>query len=173
MKSDYTVRAEKFIHNFYEWFVDNYGVGMWDDLGIIYDAVDTYNEIYNRKIKVFNGAVRVTLVTSDYVVKWDYGTEEDIEIYGGCEQEAENYETIVAGSRYEHYFAKVTRVYEGNMMFIIMPRIGRVEYTSKTRELYECIPKCEWMWIQKRFGDLHRGNWGLKNGHPIITDYAN
>lgn len=172
MKSNFAVRAEKFMNDFYSWAVENYGNRFWGSLYMINDVVEAYNDTHRRNVKVYNGAVRAVLVTSDYVIKWDYADDDDVNCYGGCDQEYEAYEQIVKGSNYEYLFAEVVRIYVGNMAFNIMPRIANTAYECKHKELAEYLSCDEYYWLIRNFGDLHRGNWGLKNGYPIITDYA-
>ena len=72
MKSSYIDRAKKFIAQIYPYiiaYVKNNTVYHYER------AVRAFNIEHHRKVKVHNGAVRVVFITSDYVVKLVYDTE--------------------------------------------------------------------------------------------------
>ena len=62
MKSDYRVRAEKFIRSIFKVIEDNLHTPY-----TISDLIYEYNWTHNRNIEISYGCSRVALITSDYV----------------------------------------------------------------------------------------------------------
>lgn len=56
----------------------------------IEDCMDKFNEKNDRNVVVCWGSARVALITSDYVIKWEYDTEQAYFI-GGFENELNLY----------------------------------------------------------------------------------
>ena len=121
MKSDYRIRAERFIAEIYPYICEFPTSRMY-----YRKAIARFNhEHHNRRVECSNGAVRIALITSDYVVKFDYEPEEAHE-YGGCEDEV-NFYQFATEMGFQHLFAEVTPfVYKGHM-FCIMPRVNGIE----------------------------------------------
>ena len=165
MKNSYVVRAQKFIKQILPFLSDMH------DPSIVDREVWEFNFKHNRKVKVDYGAVRICLITSDYVVKWDYDEEYVLEC-GGCEKEFEVYDEVKADG-YEYLFAESNRFEYQGMVFNIMPRIKRTGYRDKKMDIGDLLTMDEWNYVRYNItNDLHRGNWGLKNGRPVIIDYA-
>lgn len=164
MKSNYYVRAERFLKSIFPYIADEDIFNVEE----VKNGVECYNREKHRKVEVYHGATRIALITSDYVIKWDYD-EENIDTWGGCESECNFYE-YAENSGYGYLFAEATRfVYDG-IMFCIMPRINMNNYWHSFNEF--CNPT-EYHWIVNHVGDLHNGNWGIYKGKLKIIDYAN
>ena len=163
MRNSYEVRAQKFIREFFP-FID----GCVDFLDYEEATYDFMIEHPHRKVAFDHGMTRVVFITSDYVVKMDY-SEENIEKFGGGEKEIAFYE-MAEREGMAYLFAKISRYdYEG-VSFYIMPRvygIGRFFYDA---DEYLTAEESDWCWDHVR--DLHNENYGWKNGHVIIFDYA-
>lgn len=161
MKSNYVVRAEKFMKSFYP-YMRKYK---------IYMAVTRFNEEHHRAVKFCAGSVRRVLVTSDYVIKWDYD-KGNSKLYGGCNDEYKRYQKI-KDSEYSYLFAEITPIKIKNRIFYVMPRI-----TSLASEHYECIEdvlkpdELEYIFDILGLEDIHDENWGYLHNQPIIIDYA-
>ena len=84
MKSNYIVRAIKFLNKI---------VPYLDKYNSVYTAVAVFNSENRRAVKVEMGAVRYALLTSDYVVKWDYDADNAC-IFGGCKEEYEIWKEV-------------------------------------------------------------------------------
>ena len=70
MKSDYRIRAKKFLKSIFP-YIDGY---MWDVDDVMYQ-VEKYNYDKKRHVLVSCGSARIALITSDYVIKWDYDND--------------------------------------------------------------------------------------------------
>jgi hypothetical protein len=158
-KNSYEERAKRFIAQIFPYLDECY-----DHEEREY-AVAQFNEDYHRKVFYTHGMSRYALVTSDYVVKVDYQATR----WGNCEDEMELYEEAERDG-FAYLFAKISRYdYEG-VSFYIMPRIygiGRFFYDA---DEYLTAEESDWCWDHVR--DLHNENYGWKNGHVIIFDYA-
>ena len=88
------------------------------------DKIATFNYQNHRNVIVGNGLSRIALITSDYVVKWDYD-EDEVNIIGGCEDEIELY-ALAKEDGFEYLFAKITRYQYNDRTFYIMPRISGI-----------------------------------------------
>ena len=160
-KTDYTTRAMKFIAQIAPYVEKCY------DESTYKMAVARYNRDHHRKVRVASGLTRVALITSDYVIKFNYG--EFVTCYGGCEQEMDVYAQAEYDG-FEYLFAKITKIIYQGKNYYIMPRIygvGRTEY-----DVYEYLNEDESDWLDEHVRDLHNYNYGWKNGHPVIIDYA-
>ena len=134
------------------------------------EKIAIFNHQNRRNIIVGNGLSRIALITSDYVVKWDYD-EDEVGIIGGCENEIELY-ALAKEDGFEYLFAKITRYQYNDRTFYIMPRItgiGRHEYNYADEYMTEAEKK----WCNNHsLTDLHCNNYGFRNGHVCIIDYA-
>lgn len=159
MKTNYEVRAKKFIQQIAE-YIENCRLPHDFD-----DAVWRYNEAKKRHVRVESGACRIVLITSDYVVKIDYNPGK-IEIFGGCKDEYKFYQHA-EDDGYEYLFAKITKFVYNGREFYIMPRIGGI---GSDRATHWSIDEKEY--VYNNVEDLHEWNIGYKNNVGIVIDYA-
>ena len=163
MKNDYEVRAEKFIDQFHS-YIDN-----CESLSDIRRAVIRFNREHHRKVKFAHGLTRVAFITSDYVVKFDFGYAEDKRTFGSCYDEVDVYDLAVEAGM-DYLFAKPTLVTMFGKTFCIMPRIYGIG--KRTNDVDWYLTSEEVDWVYKYVCDIHNQNYGWKNGRPIIFDYA-
>jgi hypothetical protein len=161
---NYEERAKDFIKMIYPVIEDCKDV--WD----YRNAIRMFNNANSRKIICGNGCARIALITSDYVVKFEYD-EEEVDRIGGGENEIEMYK-IAEAEGFAYMFAKVTRYEYMGKRFYIMPRINGIG-----RNPWSCGEKymtpeekqfCEF----HQLTDLHSKNYGFRKGHICIVDYA-
>ena len=135
-------------------------------------AAFEYNKRHSRSsMSVDNGSTRVAFIISDYVLKVDY---REIKSYGNSETELEAWDFIRENGM-EEYFAEITKyTSKSGLTFYIMPRIKHVgEYDEDW--FFETLYKTDIVacgFIQDNFCDFHENNFGIKNGHPVMIDYA-
>lgn len=156
---------------------------------ILSSYMDSYSEIdsiYNKcsvAVKEYNirhkhssmslesGSTRLAFIISDYVLKVDYQT---IRSFGNSETELEAWNFICENGM-EEYFAEITKyTSKSGIIFYIMPRIKHIgEYDEEWfyDTLYD-IDIGAYHFIEDNFCDFHEGNFGIKNGHPVVIDYA-
>lgn len=144
-----------------------------EDVDTVWDArtaIQLFNVQHNRKVKTCNGIARIALVTSDYVVKFDYD-EDEVAVVGGGANEVIVY-NIAKQEGFDYLLAKVTPYEYNGRMFYIMPRIrgiGKYEWD----EASEHMTPAENNWcITHHITDLHCNNYGFRNGHVCLIDYA-
>ena len=135
-------------------------------------AVKEYNIRHKHSsISLESGSTRLAFIISDYVLKVDYQT---IRSFGNSETELEAWDFIRENGM-EEYFAEITKyVSKSGITFYIMPRIKHIgEYDEEWfyDTLYD-IDIGAYYFIEDNFCDFHEGNFGIKNGHPVIIDYA-
>lgn len=167
MKSDYRARAIRFLRSIYP-----YIAGDLTNAFDVEQAVRRYNFDHSRKVEFHNGSARIALITSDYVVKWDYD-EDNVKDIGGCEKEWEMY-CFAQKHSMEYLLAECTLFeYEG-IVFEIMPRIRAIGRQHHKADLGYMLSDAEMEWLRKVgiLYDLHDWNWGIKNNKPVIIDYA-
>lgn len=163
MKSDYKVRAIKFIKQIAPFFEDCLSPYDYEN------AVKEFNRKYNRKVICANGVSRIAFITSDYVIKIDYN-ERCVAYAGGCEDEVQFYQ-FAKNCGFEYLFAAIEKVVVGGRDYFIMPRINGVgKFSSCYANEYLCGDDLEF--IENYLGDLHNENFGWKNHHVVIIDYA-
>lgn len=164
---DYRIRAQKFIDSILPYITD-----CITSPSKVAAAIEDYNHSHSRKVVVSYGATRIALITSDYVIKWDYD-EEEIEQFGGCDSEYETY-LFAKSEGYAYLLAEVTQVEIHGFTFNIMPRVHYTSYTTAARKgsLYHRLSLNEYGWINENLADIHYCNWGLLNGKVCIFDYA-
>lgn len=160
MKSDYRIRAQKFCRLLYNFIADCHDIEDFDR------AISKFNRTYHRSVQLTHGISRVVFITSDYVIKID-AWESD---WGNCEDEVEVYKEAKLDG-YEYLFAEITPFYYLNHAFYIMPRINVMGYT-KEYSIDEYLNWDEWNYLSHKVNDLHDFNWGMKNGHVVVFDYA-
>lgn len=163
MKSNYVVRARKFLESFVPYLIQ---------YKRIEDAVNTYNLAMRRHVEYHYGAVRRCLCLADYAVKWDYDAEE-AKNFGGCEDEVNNYR-FACDHGYDYLFAEITRVEVMGRVFYIMPRVKTLGITTGFYGPDHYLSHDEFDFIYCVMGlyDLHDENWGLVRGQVKIIDYA-
>lgn len=167
MKSDYRTRAFHFLKSIFP-YIQNNLFSDWD----ISRAVKLYvSDHPSRRVSFEEGSARFALITSDYVIKWDYDAECVAEI-GGCEREAEVYK-MACDAGYEYLFAETTLITYCGYTFSIMPRIKAIGPKCHKYTLKEMLSYDELNWI-KSIGliDFHDWNWGIRHNQPVIVDYA-
>lgn len=164
MKSSYVIRAMRFAEQIYPFICDCKTI---DDYEV---AVDNFNVIYNRKVYVAHGMTRIVLITSDYVLKIDYGTNG--RRWGGNADEVKGY-SIAHKHGYAYLFARPTSYMVNERVFYIMPRIHGVDCDkSEDEDVYYHVTAEEEDFLYGHFADLHSGNYGWKGDRPVIFDYA-
>lgn len=161
---NYEERAKDFIKEIFPYLKD------MEDYWEVQSSVYSYNHDYNRKVQVKSGIARIALVTSDYVVKFTYndyfaeevgGGEEEIDVYRQAEKDGFGY-----------LFAKVTRFTYHGQNFYIMPRIRNIN-PNRRHYAYYYMTKEERKWCHDHYiNDLHNENYGFRNGHVCVFDYA-
>lgn len=162
-RTDYLTRAKRFIRMIEPYLRDGGLENKWK----AEKAIQNFNRRYSRKVMVAAGLTRIVFISSDYVVKVDYGCENIW--FGGCENEVSVYEKAKKDG-YDYLFAPITRYEYGGQNWYIMPRIGgigRYEYNAFSFLTWE---ECEW--VEAHIGDLHEYNYGWRNNRPVIFDYA-
>ena len=87
-----------------------------------------YNAVKTRNVIVKNGCARIALITSDYVVKWDYD-EDEVEDIGGCENEVSLY-AVAELEGFAYLFAQITRFEYKGRYFYIMPRVRGIRESN-------------------------------------------
>ena len=135
-------------------------------------AAFEYNKRHSRSSMYFdNGSTRFVFIISDYVLKVDYQT---IRSFGNSETELEAW-NFIRENGMEEYFAEITKyTSKSGIIFYIMPRIKHIgEYDEEWfyDTLYD-IDIGAYCFIQDNFCDFHENNFGIKNGHPVVIDYA-
>ena len=161
----YEERAKDFIKEVFP-YIDGC-VNPHDARENIYD----YNKEHGRKVRVSNGIARIALITSDYVVKFDYDPSE-VENVGGGEAEVSLYAQAERDG-FAYLFAKVTRyVYRGRR-FYIMPLIRGISENNCWYYADYFMTDEERKWCDNHnLTDLHCNNYGFRKGHVCIVDYA-
>ena len=134
------------------------------------EAIQTFNATKHRKVIVSSGIARIALITSDYVVKYDYNPDE-VAYVGGCEEEMRLY-AIAKEEGFSYLFAEITRYEYCGRYFYIMPRIYGINpdsyYYANDFMTQEEIDWCD----EHDLSDLHCNNYGFRKGHVCIIDYA-
>ena len=160
----YIERAQDFIAQIFPY------IGEWNDpWSIGYDVAD-FNEHCHRKVIMKHGIARIALITSDYVVKYDFDKEEVAEV-GGCEAEVELYAEAVKDG-FGYLFAEITHYPYRGHDFYIMPRIRGINGDSWDHaDVYMTDEENAWC-DDHHLSDLHCNNYGFRKGKVCIIDYA-
>ena len=161
MESSYELRAQRFIRDIFPF------IKGCDHAYEYRHAVDAFNASRHRKVSVEHGQTRVVLITSDYVVKIDYGTR--ARYYGGCEDELIMYNRAVEAG-YDYLFAKISMYTYCGHDFYIMPRVEGIGEAED--EAYDLVTPEECDWLYDNVNDLHCHNFGFVNGQVTLVDYA-
>lgn len=168
MKNDYVVRAQKFLERFISFFPTESGRAR-KYRGSVKVALDKFKEKYpHQNILFCHGAVRYALITSDYVIKWDYDANAANE-YGGCAKESKIWNKV-KNSSYAYLFAPITRIKVSGHYWYVMPRIHgrnyhRIAFTFLTPEERDFLN-------DNHIHDLHAGNYRIVKKKVKIFDYA-
>lgn len=161
---NYEERAKDFIKQIYPIIKGELGYP-W----VIKQSINAFNKTNNRKVQVRCGSARCALLTSDYVIKWDYDPDEAEEI-GGCENEIYLYD-IAKRDGFDYLFAKISRFCYKGHNFYIMPRIYGIN--NENGRGWQYMTKEEVTWCQNHYlTDLHCNNYGFRKGYICIIDYA-
>lgn len=162
MKSNYIVRAQKFMESFYPYMRQYHSITV---------AVSKYNERYSRAVKVREGAVRRVLLTSDYVIKWDYD-KGNSRCFGGCREEYKIYQEV-KDSYYGYLFAEITPIKIKNRVFYVMPRVKKlgIDCGQEIGDVLE-TDELDYIYDEMQLGDIHEENWGYLKGQAVLIDYA-
>ena len=161
----YIERAKDFVKEVYP-YVENAHFDCW----FMGEQIAQFNEEHNRKVLFRHGIARIALITSDYVVKFDYDLDE-VEEVGGGEDEIALYELAKADG-FAYLFAEVTRYEYNGKKFYIMPRIyGINEERWDHAEAFMTQEEIDWC-DDHNLSDLHCNNYGFRKGHVCIVDYA-
>lgn len=166
MKTSWEVRAERFARSIYPYIARYVSQGR-SLMDAVYTAVLNYNADKHRNVRVSSGACRVCLITSDYVIKMDYNRR-NCSDFGGCYDEYNTYLEVTSDG-YGHLLAECSWIHidGAHIDFLAMERVrgvGKTRVTNWTEE--------EERYIRRHIGDLHRYNYGRKNGRGVIIDYA-
>lgn len=164
---NYIERAEDFIKAIYPFICDSL-----HDRCAVFNAVRDFNATYNRKVICRHGCVRIALITSDYVVKFDYN-EEEVPFLGGGEKEVRIY-NMAKEDGFDYLFAPITPYEYEHNTFYIMPRIngiGREEYDDNYAEELMTEEESEYI-SELGLSDLHNYNFGFRKGKICLVDYA-
>ena len=165
MKSDYRVRAAKFLKDIFPYICDC--LTNRHDAQI---AVMRYNAYKHRHVLFDNGATRIALITSDYVIKWDYDKKYVYEC-GGC---ADEYKAFMKAKEmgYDYLLAESTLIEYHGYYFMIMPRINKIGRKYNGGNIWDYLTEQEYDWVMDFNKDIHSYNWGIRNGKACLIDYA-
>lgn len=159
----YIERAKDFVQEVYP-YISNC-MNPWE----MRDFIKSYNKDFDRKVIMRSGLSRIALITSDYVIKFDYDPEE-IDSIGGCGNEMEVY-SCAEREGFTHLFAQITPYYYKSRYFYIMPRIRGIGSGHHYAEFY--MTEAEKDFCRRyKITDLHTQNYGFRKGHVCLVDYA-
>ena len=166
MKSDYRVRAAKFLKDIFP-YICNCLTDRYD----VQEAVKCYNAYKHRNVLFNNGIARIALITSDYVIKWDYDKDYAYEC-GGC---ADEHKAFMKAKEmgYDYLLAESTLVEYHGYYFTIMPRIKYVGgKLHKGHDIEYYLTEDEFDWVVDFNKDIHSYTWGIRDGKACLIDYA-
>ena len=162
---NYVERAKDFVKEIYP-YMERANFGCYE----MVDEVELFNEEKNRKVLFRHGIARVALISSDYVVKYEYDPEE-VEAVGGGEAEIELYEQAKEDG-FAYLLAEVTRFVYNGKRFYIMPRIRGIN-EDNWYHADHFMTDAEREWCDKvNLSDLHCNNYGFRKGKVCLIDYA-
>ena len=163
MANSYEVRAQKFIQQIFPMIED------FTDEDTVINNVHMFNLLNHRKVRVASGLTRIALISSDYVIKFDYNNY-NVSIWGGCENEIELYHQAETDG-FDYLFAKITRYEYQGYKFYIMPRVYGIG--RKEEDAWDYMTEEESDWCEDHnLCDLHSFNYGWRNGHICLIDYG-
>ena len=160
---NYIERAKDFIEQVYPYVA--HCTNVWD----VGQRIKMYNADYTRNVIVKNGLSRIALITSDYVVKFDYDPNEACCI-GGCENELELYSWAKLEG-FAYLLAEITAYSCNDHIFYIMPRIRGIGSGHHYAEKYMTEEEKDFC-RRHKITDLHTSNYGFRHGHVCLVDYA-
>lgn len=168
-KSSYYLRAQKFIAQIFP-YIDGCGDNCENEYeyrDALRNAIKRFLRDHpNRKVEASYGVSRIALITSDYVVKIDYNPDSD---FGTSANEVDAY-NFVCSEGYDKYFAEISCYIYGGLDFYIMPRVRGIG--RKEGDAWEYVPEDVSDFLNEYFYDLHNHNYGWKDNHIVIFDYA-
>lgn len=165
MRNSYEVRAQKFIRQ-----VASYIADCHDYCDLDYAMMNYMIDHPSRKVSVNHGMARMVLITSDYVIKMD-SNPDWIEEVGGGEEEMKFY-SIAENEGMAYLFAKVSRYDYNGRSYYIMPRVYGID-PDRWFDAYHYMTQEERNWcMEHQLYDLHCNNYGFRDGHVCIVDYA-
>lgn len=159
----YIERAKDFIEQVYPFICEC--KNPWE----IRQHILIFNADFTRAVKVGSGLSRIALITSDYVVKFDYDPEE-VESIGGCENELELF-SWAKHEGFDYLFAEITSFFYEDRYFYIMPRIYGIGSGRHYAEHYMTDSEKDFC-RRYKITDLHTENYGFRNGKVCLVDYA-
>lgn len=160
---DYVERAKDFVEQVYPYIAECMSPWKMDCF------IRKFNADFDRKVIVRSGLSRIALITSDYVVKFDYDPEE-VDCIGGCENEEEIY-AFALREGVASLFAKTTRYEYENRIFYIMPRVRGIGSGRWYAEHYMTEQEKDFC-RRYKITDLHTNNYGFIKGKVCLVDYA-
>lgn len=160
----YEERAKDFIKEIFPYIKGN-----MDSPYYVRAGVRQFNADHTRSVLMRSGCARIALITSDYVVKFDYD-EDEVASIGGSENEVHLYE-IAVKEGFDYLFAKITPVIYEGARFYIMPRIHGISDDNERGWHYMTHKEVTWC-KSHSLTDLHNGNFGFRNGRICIVDYG-
>ena len=160
---NYVERAKDFVEQIFPYI--NECRHPWDTR----QHVLIFNADFTRNVQVRSGLSRIALITSDYVVKYDYDPEE-VESIGGCQNECDLYEWAKTEG-FGYLFAEITPFRYENRTFYIMPRIRGIGSGRYYAEHYMNDKEKDFC-RRYRVTDLHTDNYGFRKGKVCVIDYA-
>lgn len=160
---NYIERAKDFIEEIYPYIKDHMSPFN------INACLREFNMTHSRNVKCYHGCARIALLTSDYVIKFDYDKDE-VECLGGCENEVRMY-AWASEQGFGYLFAEITPYYYKGHNFYIMPRIYGIGTGRYRAWHYMTEAECDFC-ERNHISDLHSNNYGFRNGKICIIDYA-
>lgn len=161
-RSSYQIRAQKFVRQIAPFLAACTEPDEYEE------AVCRYNFMYHRKVICAHGLTRIALITSDYVIKFEYGDMSTV--FGGCEDELSLYEQAEQEG-FDYLLARIEKFSYLDSNFYIMPRIHGLYRKEENATEYMTEQELDWC-DEHGLSDLHNGNYGWKNGHVVLIDYA-
>ena len=158
--SDYVVRAQAFVKEIYPYIK---GLRANESVN---RAIYKFNQEHHRHVIFAHGAARRAFITSDYVIKMNYGTGH--QWAGGCEHEYKIYTEEFSKSKFSYLFAPIHKFTYNGKDFYIMPRVNGIG----TGKYWNNLTQDERWYINDHVNDMHRGNYGHYKRKPVIVDYA-
>ena len=164
MEINYEEQAKQLIQEIYPYVCD------CNDPEDYQEAIGYFNLQNHTHICFKYGSTRVVFITNNYVIKIDCGRPHDLRDFGTCAKEVAMY-ARARKDGFDYLFAKITRYFYKHMNFYIMPLINDVGTAEENADYY--MDDIEYTWImEQHLFDLHSMNFGWKNGHVCLIDYA-
>ena len=161
MKSDYRVRAEKFLKDIFPYICN-----CLTDRHDVQEAIWFYNMRKHRNVLFNHGIARIALITSDYVIKWDYDEAYAYEC-GGCVDE---YKAFMKAKEagYDYLLAESTLIEYRGYYFTIMPRIKYIGgKMHKGHDIEYYLTEDEYNWVIDFNKDIHSYNWKSRTARML------